>query len=357
MTRHVRPAADLSVVFAVRGTFANNRKTLECLCAQTIAPSIELIVVSNDAELLRKVEDFVSSSGCFSRCTFLFRAGGDMARDRMLATAEATAAAVAFAEDHAFPERNWAEELATAFALSKNTLAAAPLILNLNPESAVSRAQFLVTHGWHQGGHSSERFEDCADLPWHSTAYRRDVFAAETSEGGVEIFQAESFLQERIRRSHPDARLVQCTHTSTHHGNMSRLYPALIFAFHGGRLFGALRCRQRGWGLGSRIARSCLFPVVAVLSVCRTTPILWDRCSWPRTISNVLLTFPIAFFHAMGEAIGTCCGVGESERAYATYEYNRARLIRAADRSLFLSSDEAPPIACHHEATVAGKTS
>ena len=330
MTRHVRPAADLSVVFAVRGTFANNRKTLECLCAQTIAPSIELIVVSNDAELLRKVEDFVSSSGCFSRCTFLFRAGGDMARDRMLAT---------------------------AFALSKNTLAAAPLILNLNPESAVSRAQFLVTHGWHQGGRSSERFEDCADLPWHSTAYRRDVFAAETREGGVEIFQAESFLQERIRRSHPDARLVQCTHTSTHHGNMSRLYPALIFAFHGGRLFGALRCRQRGWGLGSRIARSCLFPVVAVLSVCRTTPILWDRCSWPRTISNVLLTFPIAFFHAMGEAIGTCCGVGESERAYATYEYNRARLIRAADRSLFLSSDEAPPIACHHEATVAGKTS
>ena len=137
MAKNSEIAAELSVVFAARGGLDNCRKTIESLLAQTIAPHIELIVTSDNADLVREIEEFVLSSGCFSRCQFLLQAGEDLASDRRIAATQAIAAVVAFAEDHSFPERNWAEELVAAFASSEHILAAAPLLLNPNPASAV----------------------------------------------------------------------------------------------------------------------------------------------------------------------------------------------------------------------------
>jgi len=355
MGGHSGAAADLSVVFAARGGLENNRKTIESLLAQTIAPRLELIVTSDNAELLREIQDIASSSGCFPRCEFLLQPGKDLAIDRSIAATKATAAVVAFAEDHSFPERNWAEEMMAAFASSTNVLAAAPLLLNPNPESAVSRAQFLLNHGVPDRGIDSERFEDCNRLPWHATAYRTDIFKSETRDGGVALLQVEAFLQERIRLAHPAARFVRCRRTCAHHVNMSRLYPALLFAFHGGRIFAAVRAKQRGWGLLSRLARSLLFPAVAVLKLLRTAPILRDRSSWLRTLSNFTVAFLLAFVHAMGEAVGTCFGIGRSERGYATLEFNRSGYLRPADRHLLSSTAHAPPDARYQPGTAVEK--
>ena len=352
---HSGAAVDLSVVFSARGGLENNRKTTESLLAQTIAPRLELIVTSDNAELLSEIQDVVSSSGCFPRCEFLLQTGKDFAIDRSIAATKATAAVVAFAEDHCFPERNWAEELIAAFASSTNVLAAAPLLLNPNPESAVSRGQFLLNHGVPDRGIGSERFEDCNGLPWHGTAYRTDIFKAETRDGGVELLRAEAFLQERIRLAHPAARFVRCRRTCAHHVNMSRLYPALLLAFHGGRIFAAVRAKQRGWGFLLRIARSLLFPVVAVLKLLRTAHVLRDRSSWLRTLSNFSVASLLAFVHAMGEAVGTCFGIGRSERAYATLEFNRSQYLRPGDRHLLLSTAHAPQDACHQPGTAVEK--
>lgn len=341
MAGHSVAAADVSVVFAARGGLENNRKTIESLLAQTIAPRVELIVTCDNAELLREIQGIVSSSGCFSRCEFLLQHGKDVAMDRSIAATKATAAVIAFAEDHSFPERNWAEELMAAFASSTNVLAAAPLLLNPNPDSAVSRSQFLLNHGVPDRGIDSERFEDCNGLPWHSTAYRTDIFKAETRDGGVELLQAEAFLQEHIRLAHPAARFVRCRRTCAHHVNMSRLYPALLLAFHGGRIFAAVRTKQRGWGFLVRITRSLLFPAVAVLKLLRTAIILWDRSSWLRTISNFSVASLLAFVHALGEAVGTCFGIGSSEATYPALESNRSRYLRPVERHLLVSTGHA----------------
>ncbi len=355
MAGHSGTAVDLSVVFAARGGLDNNRRTIESLLAQTIAPRLELIVTSDNAALLREIQDVVSSSGCFSRCEFLLQPGKDLATDRSNAASKATAAVVAFAEDHSFPERNWAEELMAAFASSTNVLAAAPLLLNPNPESAVSRAQFLLNHGVPDRGIDSERFEDCNGLPWHGTAYRTDIFKDETRDDGVKLLQAEAFLQERIRLAHPAARFVRCRRTCAHHVNMSRLYPALLLAFHGGRIFAAVRAKQRGWGFLLRIARSLLFPVVAILKLLRTAPLLRDRSSWLRTLSNFSVASLLAFVHAMGEAVGMCFGIGRSERAYGTLEFNRSQYLRPVDRHLLLSTAHAPQGARHQPGTAVEK--
>ena len=355
MAKNSETAADLSVVFAARGGLDSCRKTIESLLAQTIAPHIELIVTSDNAELLREIEEFVLSSGCFSRCQFLLQAGEDLASDRRIAATQAIASVVAFAEDHSFPERNWAEELVAAFASSEHILAAAPLLLNPNPASAVSRAQFLLNHGLRERGIEAERFMDCQDLPWHGTAYRTDIFTAITHDDGVALLQAEAFLQNAIHHAHPAARFVRCTRTWTHHVNMSRLYPALLLAFHGGRIFGAVRTTQQGWGFPARIARSLLFPVVAVLKVLRTAPLLWDRSSWLRTFSTFSVASLLALVHAMGEAVGTCFGMGRSKRSYATLEFDRRHCLRPTERHLLFSASQAMQDVHHQPGTAATK--
>ncbi len=335
-------ATDVSVVFAPQGGLANNQKTIESLLVQTIAPRIEVIVISEKAELLRDIEEFILECGSFSRCEFLLQPGNTAASGRRNAALKATAPVVAFVEDHSFPEPNWAEEIRAAFASSPHILAAAPLLLNPNPDSAVSRAQFLLNHGFRERGIEAERFEDIRYLPWHGTAYRTDIFRTETRDSGVALLQAEVFLQDAIRHAHPGARFVRCGRTRSHHVNMSRLYPAMLLAFWGGRIFGAVRTRQQGWGFFVRFARSLLFPVIAVLKLFRTASLLRDRSSWLRTFTNFSTAVLLAFAHAIGEAIGTCFGLGHSERAYAALEFNRANLLRPGERHILFSNAPSP---------------
>jgi hypothetical protein len=338
-------APALSVVFAVRGGFANARKAVECLLAQTIAPRIELIVVSNDPEILRAIESFLPAGGCFSRSEFVLHAGRDLASDRIRGAREAVGGLIAFTEDHSFPAAHWAEEIVAAFGSSKHVLAAAPLLRNPNPATAIGSAHFLLNHGVNEGGRSAGRFEDCEHLPWHGTVYRRDVFLSAIGGGHVELLQAESFLQETVRRSHPAARFVRCPRTWMNHVNMSRLRPALLLAFHGGRIFGAVRADMRHWGYGIRIARSALFPLVAVLAIWRKAALLRDRSSLLRTCGRMTVAVPLAFFHALGEAVGTCFGMGESDRAFADFEYDRSRFVVPAERHILFSDATEPGFA------------
>ncbi|MFM9196695.1 MAG: glycosyltransferase [Planctomycetia bacterium] len=347
MSAHSSPGVDLSVVFAVRGGFANNRKTIECLLGQTIASRMELVVISDSQRLLREIEEFVAAAGRLARCEFLLHAGDHLTGDRLRAATKATAGVLAFAEDHAFHDRNWAEEITAAFASSEDIHAAAPRLVNPNPESAVSRAQFLLNHGSNVRHIEPRRFGDCEHLPWHATAYRRDVFAAEAGGGHVERVQAEVFLQEHIRKARPAARFVRCDRTVTQHVNMSRIWPALLLAFHGGRIFGAVRTTERGWGLSSRIARALLFPVVAALKIRRTASLLWDRSSWLRTGSNFAVAGVLACVHALGEAVGSCSGAGDSERVYSEVESNRVRFLRPAERHHLFSNGCVPQAASH----------
>lgn len=335
--------AELSVVFAARGGFANTRKGIECLLGQSISPRIELIVVSDSPELLREIECFVMSSERLARCDFLLHLGEDLADDRIRGVTKATAPLVVFAEDHAFPDRNWAEEMVAAFRSSPHVLAAAPVLLNPNPESAVSRAQWFLTHGLFERGGPADRFEGCEHLPWHATAYRSEMLMAEIGGGHVDLFRAEAFLQEKLCQAHPAGRLVRCMRTRTNHFNMSRLCPALLLAFHGGRIFGAVRAKRSGWGLAASVARSSAFPLIALLKVLRTAPILWDRSSWLRTAAHVPVALLLAFVHAMGEAVGTCFGMGTSAGAYAKLEYNRVGCLLPAERQLLVSTAEESP--------------
>jgi hypothetical protein len=326
------PVPGISVVFAARGSLENVQKSLECLLAQTVASQVEFIFCGDSSELLQSVGAFLAPRAPFARVEYLLDAEQELAMARIRAMEVATAEVVAFVEDHSFQQPNWAEELLAAFGSSPDIVAAAPVIQNPNAETAVSRAQFQLTHGMLELRTASERFEACGKLPWHSTAYRREALVAALGDPG--LFQVEGFLQERVLRDYPRARLVRCAHSSLQHVNMSRLFPALRFAFHGGRVFGAERNRRMQWSLLERVGRSVLFPVVAVLKIWRSAGILWDENSLCRTAATFAAAVPIAWCHALGEAVGVCWGQGRSAIAYSGFEVQRGPLLRARERQL-----------------------
>jgi hypothetical protein len=189
------------VIFVARHSLSSIQKILECLLAQTAAHRIEFLLSCDSPELLRQAGDFLEARSCFARCRFLLHQTQNLAEARALSVVEATGDAVAFTEDHCFPEPNWAEELLTAFESSLHIHAAAPVMINPNPDSAVSRVQFLLFFGRHRKDSSSRsRFENADRLPTHNTAYRREALVEVLHEVS---FLAEGFLQEKIRADRP----------------------------------------------------------------------------------------------------------------------------------------------------------
>jgi hypothetical protein len=70
---------------------------------------------------------------------FLLNHASELAGARLLAAHEATAEIITIAEDHSFPDPNFASELLEVFDSFPEVLAASPLVHNPNPETAVSR--------------------------------------------------------------------------------------------------------------------------------------------------------------------------------------------------------------------------
>jgi hypothetical protein len=331
----------LSVIFVARHNLACIHKILECLLAQTAAARIELIISTDSPELLRDAEEFLAPRARFWRTRFLLQRTEDLAKAHAQSVVESTGDAVVIIEDHSFPDPNFAEELLAAFETSPFVQAAAPVLINPNPATAVSRAQFLNFHG-RRGGERPDRprFEEVPALPWHNTAYRRSALAGFFHD--EDFLQIESFVQQDIVANTPTACFVCCTRTTSRHVNMSSLGPALQHAFLGGRVFAGKRAERLKWGVAQKAARSALFPAVAMLKMKRNASIFWDVTSPMKNLSTSSAALLLAFSHALGEAVGTLLGVRRSTRVYSGFEYNRARFLRPADRH-FLSVDATQP--------------
>lgn len=333
------PPLRLSVVFVARRSLSNIQRALESLLSQTAAPRIELILSADSPDLLREAEDFLVPRAGFVQSRFLLHQTQNLSRARTLSVAEATGDVVAFSEDHCFPDPHWAEELLAAFESSGNIQAAAPSMLNPNPETAISRVQFLLFFGHHKKDASARpRFENARSLPTHNTAYRRDALAETLRKASL---LAEVFLLEKICDTRPQARLVQCTHTSLEHVNMSRLCPALKQAFLGGRIFGSERARQRRWGLATRALRFLLFPLVPLIVTRRSAALLRDKDSAAKTFLNFSTAWTLQLIHAFGESVGAYFGMGRAAELYGDTECDRRRFVRPAERHL-LSGHMAP---------------
>src|SRR6186713_2516119 len=130
----------LSVLCITPDTVATLTPLFSALAAQSIAKQLEIVLVAPAATIN---EPLPFESDTFS---ILTRATGapDATNPQLRASAVRLARApyIAFTEDHCFPEPRWAEALVEA--LQSGAMGAGPVMVNANPDDAVSRANFLL---------------------------------------------------------------------------------------------------------------------------------------------------------------------------------------------------------------------
>jgi hypothetical protein len=312
----------LSVILIATDTYPLIRTAVRNLARQVGVP-IELVIAAPRGLTDSITADDRKDLSSFARWQHVVVPDGtpfDAAR--AAAVQAATAPVIAFTEDHSFPQPGWATALVGAF--NDGVSVVGPVVENGNPQSATSRANFLLEYGeWMPPGRASGH----SHLPGHNSAYRRDVLLA---LGGslTTMIEAESVLHWQLGRD--GHRLVQEPRAVTRHVNFSRALPSLALRYHLGRVFAARRAAD--WSLAKRLAYAAAFPLVAMVRVARVARMGKDA----RTIASVASALPMVGLmvtvSSLGEAIGNITRAGGSSSDYLSdIEHDRTRFMREGE--------------------------
>src|SRR5262245_26663941 len=243
----------ITVVLPTWDTFDALRTTVRHLTAQTVADAIELIIVAPSAQ--RATVDPDALRGLHSVRVIETGAMHATGPARARAIREASARVVAFAEDHCFPEPDWAAALIAAH--EEPHAAVGPAVYNANPETATSWADLYVGYGrWMGPG----RRDEVDLLPGHNSSYKRDILLTYGNDLD-RLMEAETVLLWDLRRKghtllfEPAARV--------NHTNFSALHIFLDVQWHLGRVFGDARAAR--WSLPRRIAYAATSPLIPLI--------------------------------------------------------------------------------------------
>jgi Glycosyl transferase family 2 len=331
----------MSVVLVMPDRFETVRKTIWCLLAQTEIDQLEIVIVTapgaDSSSLIESLE---------GRCRYrvIEHPVEILSEARAAGALEATAPITAFAEDHSYPEPDWAEALVAAYREPRG--AVGPVLMNANPTGVMSWADMILNFGpWLAPGQSGTT----ARLPWHNTSYlARPLLDFGPSLGA--LLEAESFLQEQLRAKGYE--LYQESMAKTHHVNFSLLIPFLQDQYHGRRVYAAARVRHQRWSVSRRLAYVAASPLILLLQLKRVIGEL-RRSGGPRP--RLLKLLPILALglgvDAVGEVMGYAFGRGNSHRRKSDLEYDRERFISARDRRELA---ERYPTQAAHELEVPG---
>lgn len=312
----------MSVVLPTPDTFETIRRTIEALRAQTIADRLELVIVAPAGDLPIDpvaVEGFASVQvvgvGTMTSSNAARVAGIRVARGPI----------VALAEDHCFPEPEWAAALLEAH--GEGYAAVGPVLHNANPGTAVSWANFLAEYGrW-----VARVAGDIDEVPGHNSAYQRALLL-KYGDDLVELMEVESVIQAALRRS--GERLLLEPAARAAHYNFSSFASSVSLRYYGGRLFAGHRVRVwKWWRRLIYVVGSPLIPFVRlrrILGVARRS----GTCRLPRwRLIPVLL--PLLIIDAFGELVGYLVGPGDAGTVLASIEFHRDRYMTEADRQAY----------------------
>jgi hypothetical protein len=319
--REERP--ELSVVLVTPDCYATIRRTVAHLRAQTIQERIELLIaVPAVAELdpiVSELEDF------FGYQVIETGAVDTTGRVRAQAIRAARAPVVALAEDHAYPDREWAAALVAAH--REGWAVVGPVVRNANPVSMVSWADLAIGYGpWLDPQPAGE----VDHLPGHNSSYKRDLLL-DYGAALAEMLEAESVLQWELRsRGH---RLYLEPRAKLAHTNFVRLSTWARVQILNGRVFAATRAWGGRWGRARRAVFVVGAPLIPVVRLWRIVRIMRRREPHRRRLVRLVpaLLFGLTF-DAVGQALGYALGAGEAKQRMATFEFHRERHLAEGER-------------------------
>lgn len=301
--------------------------TLQHLRSQTIAKQMELVVVAPRGAGVRVSPEHEAS---FHSVTVVeVETVKSLASARVVGVEAASAPLVAFNEDHSFPEPGWAAALVDAH--RRGYAGVAPRMKNANPGSSLSWAAMYL----HFGGVVDQEagFETRYPSASHNMSFSRAALLDVGDRLG-ELFLAELFLLDELhRRGH---KFWVEPAAVTRHVNMSRLRPAIIHSWTGGRLYGGLRRSFGDWPLSRRIVYAGGSPLIPLLRLRRVLPLLRRTPAGRELIPRILPAMvSMLIVHAIGEAVGYLFGAGRTSVSYSTLETHRDRHVRREERTLW----------------------
>lgn len=310
----------LSVIIATPDRYTTIQKTIQHLLSQTIRHRLEIVIVASSRENLQPDEQELAAF-----CSYqVVELGSPMSVGSANAAGirRANAAVVALAEDHCFPDQQWAERLLAAH--QGPWAAVGPGVRNANPNSAVSWADLLIGYGPWLNPTSSREVEF---LPGHNTSYKRAILLGYGDRLDA-MMQAETVLHWDLRRQ--GHRLYLESTASVAHTNFSLWSSFGPAQLYNGRLFAGTRAR--GKPLSWRLLFTVGAPLIPALRLWRI---------WAGLPSKELRGRFLACLHALatgllidglGQMLGYAFGAGNALAKVAQYETDRFRHVREQDR-------------------------
>jgi diadenosine tetraphosphatase ApaH/serine/threonine PP2A family protein phosphatase len=321
----------LSVILPTPDEFETIRRTVAALRAQTIWDRLELVIVAPTDSI--SVDPAAVAGFAGVQVLAVGRITSTNAA-RVAGIRVARAPIVALAEDHCFPEPEWAASLLAAHGIG--CAAVGPALRNGNPRTAVSWANYLAEYGRWVGQAAGE----IEQLPGHNSSYRRELLL---EYGGdlVQLMEAESVMQEMLRQR--GERLLFEPAARANHYSFSLWRSSVRLRFHSGRLFAGHRVRA--WNRSRRlmyIVGSPLIPLVRLRRILRVVGRA-DSCRVPlgRLAPVLLLLLSI---DAAGELVGYLTGPGSAGAVLASIEFHREHRMTSADRRVYQTVRAQPSI-------------
>ncbi|BCA55526.1 hypothetical protein W02_26660 [Nitrospira sp. KM1] len=314
----------MSVVIATPDSFDGIRHTISYLIRQTARASLEIVIVAPSRRQLNLDEARLSELLAeFSQVQILeVGAIHSIGRANASGIRRASAALIALAEDHCFPDPQWAESLINAH--RGPWTAVGPAVRNANPNSAVSWADLFIGYGpwlWPTTAREADF------LPGHNTSYKRNVLL-EYGEQLEPMMEAETLLHWDLRKT--GHRLYIDPSAQVAHTNFSLWRSWLPVQFYNGRLFAGARVREMAfWRRTLFVAGSPLIPALRLWRIWRGLGSIEQRRRFLSCIHALVIGLVM---DGIGQLVGYAAGVGGAVDQVARFEFHRFRHIRDEDR-------------------------
>lgn len=321
MNKNTVPA--MSVVLACTDHYATIRSTVQYLRAQTAQRRLELVIIAPSVKTLYQDENDLA--GFWGYQIVEYAAMRSIARANAAGIRRARAEIVALAEDHCFPEPEWAAALIERH--RESWVAVGPVILNANPTSMVSWCDYLIGYGsWAEPMAASE----ATFLPGHNSSYKRAVLLS-YDDALDDMLEAETVLHFDLRRR--GYRLFLEPAARSAHLNIALLSSWLPIQFHNGRVFGASRAHD--WSLSKRLFYGAASPMIPFVRLWRIARELLKPGRPHRLLAPLLPPLFVGLaYDSLGQMFGYLAGMGRSGHKLTRYEFRRIDHVTERDRAI-----------------------
>ena len=311
----MRQNPELAALLVIGDSREHAQLALDSLYQQTIADSIEIVVVdlkTNDAAPLR-ISTVVPTKYIRPE------RGTTWATGRAIAVRVADAPVLAFIEGHCVAEPEWAAAVVNAH--RKPYAAVGYAFTNPYPQTYLSRATLASKYGCWLHPTTSR---STTVLPCGNVAYKRDDLLALGDE--LEVLLTPDFVVHERFNENGKAMFVE-SRAIVAHNSLVKLTQLLASSFLFCRVLASKRVDSQRWNRGRQIAYGLATPVV---SPCVA---LWrlfaSRSDTPSDWSSLTAYLPVVIAKgiasALGESTGYLFGAGGSEIQFIKWELHVGR--------------------------------